>query len=801
MFSLLRKEFNSFFGSITGYLVIIIFLLATGLFLWVLPGSFNIIEGQRATLKGFFDLAPWLYLFLIPAITMRMFAEEKRTGTIEMLITRPLTAFQITFAKYLAALILVCISLAPTLLNFYSVYQLGNPAGNIDTGATWGSFAGLLFLASVYIGIGLFASIITGNQVVAFLTAITLSFIMYNGFSFLTGIDLSLPVQNFLLQLGIHEHYLSISRGIIDSRDIFYFLFATFIFLLLTRNMLRKTRLFATWNIKRAALLVLLLIGAYTSVSKRLFRIDLTAEKRYSLSHITKDILQNQNQPLGIEVYLAGNLPSGMKEFQESIIEKIEDMNAYSPYRLFHEVIDVYKISNEEERENTIKALTDAGIEPVNFGHKTTEGMSTKQIFPGIVISNRSQSVVVNLLKNNPLISSNDNLQHSIELLEYEFAAAIKGLQRTHKPRIAFLDKEGNATPYETGDIRYTLSESYEVVDRNTSEIFSDDTVKTLIIAAPTRSFTETEKLQIDQFIMKGGHVLWCVDPIQVSIDSLSKGHSTIAFEKGLNLRDQLFRYGIRLNTDILQDAFCLDYPINTAPPGKASQFTPAPFYYAPLALPNPNHPLSRNLNNVVIEFASSVSVVGNNTKATPILATSPYARSVQTPVEVSLFSATNPPDQRLFNQPNIPIGLLVEGRFESAFKNRMTSQYGVSDIIEKSPESKMIVIADGGIIKNKVRTRGGNAQILPLGYDQYSGRTFGNRDFLQNCIDYLTDDTSIMELRSRVVKLRMLDKVKIREEQLRWQLINTAVPLLFFILTGLAYALIRKKMYCKKRA
>lgn len=799
MFSLLKKELNSFFGSITGYLVIVIFLLATGLFLWVIPGSFNIIDGQRATLKVFFDLAPWLYLFLIPAITMRMFAEEKRTGTIEMLITRPITTFKITFAKYLAAFILVCISLAPTLLYFYSVYQLGNPVGNIDTGATWGSFAGLLLLASVYIGIGLFASIITSNQVIAFLTAITLSFICYNGFHFIAGFSMPLALQNFVLQMGIHEHYLSISRGVIDSRDFFYFLFATFVFLLLTRNMLRKTRLFATWNVKRAALLVLLLIGAYTTISQRLFRIDLTAEKRYSLSNITKEILSKQDQPLGIEVYLAGNLPAGMKEFQESIIEKIEDLNAYSPYRLFHEVIDVYKITNTEERQNTIEALINAGIEPVNFGHKTTEGMSTRQIFPGIVISNRNRSVVVNILQNNPLLHSDVNLQHSIELLEYEFTAAIRALQHERKPRVAFLEKEGNASQYETDDIRYTLNENYEVVDRTSNELYADDTVKTLIVAAPNAAFTETEKLHIDQFIMRGGKVLWCIDPVFVSIDSLSKGHSTLAFEKGLNLRDQLFRYGVRINPDILQDAFCLEYPINTGSPG---QFTPAPFYYTPLAVPNPNHPLSRNLNNVITEFASSVNAVGENTKATPVLSTSPYARKIQTPVEVSLYSAINPPDQRLFNEADIPIGMLLEGSFESAFKNRMTRQYGISIIIEESPASKMIVIADGSIIKNKVRSKNGKAQIpLPLGYDEYKGVTYGNRDFIQNCVDYLTDDTGIMELRSRVIKLRMLDKVKIREEQLKWQLINTAFPLLFFILAGLIYAFIRKRMYSQKHA
>jgi ABC-2 type transport system permease protein len=796
MYSLLKKELNSFFGSITGYLVISIFLLTTSLFLWVFPGGYNIIEGQRATLKGFFDLAPWLYLFLIPAITMRMFAEEKRTGTIEMLITRPLTPFHIILAKFFSALILVTISLIPTLLYFYSVYQLGNPAGNIDTGATWGSFAGLLLLASVYISIGLFASIVTSNQVISFLIAIALSFIAFTGFEFIAGTSLPIALQNILLNAGINEHYLSISRGVIDSRDLAYFLLTTYLFLLLTRFNLRKSKTFRTFNFKKNAFIILVFAAGITATSTRFFRIDLTAEKRYSLSDISMSILNKQNEPLAVEIYLAGNLPSGMKDFQESIIEKVEDLNAYSPHRIFHEVIDVYKINNKEERQNTIQALIDAGVQPVNFEHKTTEGLSTKQIFPGVVISNRSKSLVINLLKNNPVLNANENLKQSIELLEYEFARGIRTLQQEKKTRVAFLDKEGTASRHETGDLRYSLSENYEVVDRNIHQLFADDTVKTLIIGAPENKFTETEKIHIDQFIMRGGRVLWCMDPVTVHIDSLSTGHSTLAFEQGLNLRDQLFRYGVRLNPDLLQDAFCLEYPINTAPAGQSSKFTPAPFYYAPLALPNPNHPLSRNLNNVLTEFTSSVTAVGDDIKATPILGTSPYARSVQTPVEVSLYSATNPPDKRLFNEPNIPIAMLLEGRFQSSFKNRMTAQYGIENIEEQSNESKMIVIADGNIIKNKVRTRNGKTQILPLGYDQYSQRTFGNRDFLLNCVDYLTDDTGIMQLRSRVIKLRMLDKVKIRDEQLKWQLVNTVLPILFFLIMGIIFLIYRKKKY-----
>jgi len=201
-----------------------------------------------------------------------------------------------------------------------------------------------------------------------------------------------------------------------------------------------------------------------------------------------------------------------------------------------------------------------------------------------------------------------------------------------------------------------------------------------------------------------------------------------------------------------------------------------------------------------MVEFTSSIEAVGENSelRKSVILSTSPYARSIQTPVEVSLLSATNPPDQRFFNQPNIPIALLLEGKFQSAFQNRMTEQMGIprSELVKSSPDNKIIVIADGGIIKNKARVRNGQVQMQPLGYDQYSKQTFGNRDFLVNCIDYLSDDSGIMQLRSRVVKLRLLDKVKIRDQKIKWQLINTALPLAFFLIFGLVFSVLRKKKY-----
>ena len=242
MFSLLKKEISTFFNSITGYLVIVLFLVINGLFLWVFPGSMNIIDNGYASLQNYFIIAPWIFLFLIPAVTMRSFAEEKRSGTIEFIFTKPLTDLEIILAKYFASLLLILISIIPTLLYFLVIYFLGNPVGNLDTGGTWGSFIGLFFLAAIYCAIGIFSSSLSDNQIISLLIAIITCFIVYIGFDSISKLGVFESIGTFIIYLGIQEHYNSMSRGVIDSRDLVYFLSSIALFILLTQFKLKSKK-------------------------------------------------------------------------------------------------------------------------------------------------------------------------------------------------------------------------------------------------------------------------------------------------------------------------------------------------------------------------------------------------------------------------------------------------------------------------------------------------------------------------------------------------------------------------------
>jgi ABC-2 type transport system permease protein len=803
MYNLFIKEIKTFLGSLTGYLVVAVFLLVTGLFLWVFPGFYNIPENGYATLEGLFLLAPWVYLFLIPAITMRSFADEKRTGTIEILLTHPVADFQLVLAKFFAGLALVAFSLAPALIWFLSVYLLGNPVGNIDTGATWGSFIGLFFLAAIYVAIGVFASSLTDNQIISFIFAMAISFVFYLGLDFVASSGVNYIFEQILSWFSINTHYLSISRGVVDMRDMIYFFGMSLFFIYLTGILLRKGNLKSGRAKINLSVFVVSLIAVFTVSTNFLFRADLTADKRFSLSEVSKEIAAEINNVIDIEFFLVGELEPGLQKLQREVFEKIAVLNVYSSKPIRIKMVDPFGFSNTQKRSDFQTELIEKGIRPVNFNRKTEQGVSTRFIFPGAIISSGGKETAVNFLKNNPDFSYEVNFNHSVESVEFELINAFQNLMRIKKPTVAFLEGHEEFNRFEVLDFANSLSADFGV-KRITTAMLENDTneIDILIVAGPKKQFSEPEKFIIDQFVMNGGRVVWLIDPVQVSLDSLSNGYQTFSFPLDLNLDDLLFKYGVRLNYELLQDVDCAQILVNTAPGGGQPQWTLHPWYYSPLLTPADNHPLSRNLNRVYTEFVSSVDTVSGSKNLTKsvILSTSPYARRIKAPSSVSLENIKNPPARELFAQSFIPVGVVVEGEFTSVFENRMIENFGITanDFINKSKPTKMVVIGDAGLIANKVNYAQQPPKIQELGYDRVSKQTFGNKEFLLNTIYYLNDETGIMQLRSRTVHLRLLDKVKLREEKSYWQWLNLIVPLVVVFLFGAVYNIVRRFRYSR---
>lgn len=802
MYSIFKKEIYTFLGSLTGYLAVLVFLLITGLFLWVFPGAYNIPDAGYSTLEPFFSLAPWLYLFLVPAITMRFFAEEKRSGTIEILLTRPVTDFKLVLAKFLAALLLVIFSLLPTLLYFLSVYLLGNPAGNIDTGATWGAFAGLFFMATIYVAIGLFASSLTDNQIVSFITGMLFSFVFFLGFDFIASAGVPYMAGQILSWLSIQTHNLSVSRGVIDMRDMIYFLGMTIFFLYLTSLLIRKGK----WKQKRirgqfSGFIFVLLIIFFVS-GNFLFRIDLTSDKRYSLSPVSARMVSGFEHPAEVELFLSGRLEPGLQKLRQEIIEKIAVLNVYAEKPIRLKITDPYGIGNSDRRNRFIQEIADKGIVPTRLNQRTEQGVSSRLIFPGALVRYNGKETAVNFLKSNPDFSPEANLNHSAESVEFELISSFQKLMRRERPVLAFLEGHGEYNTYEVKDVSDNLRGDFQVIRVTVNDLKSRmKDIRILVVAGPQIPFTEQEKLVIDQFVMYGGKVMWLIDPVQVNADSLASGYQTFAFPRNLNLDDQLFRYGVRLNYELLQDVYCARIKVNTAMQGSPPQFTLHPWYYSPLLVPGDNHPATRHLNAVFTEFVSSLDTVSGNPECRKsiILSTSPNARRVKSPSSVSLENINNPPARELFNEAFIPVGAILEGKFTSVFRNRIVDTSGFpEEIKDESVPGKMVVVADGGLIANRVNYSTQPPGIAEAGNDRVSGITFGNREFLLNLIFYLNDEEGIMQLRNRSLSMRLLDKVRVREEKIFWQWLNVAAPLAFVVLLGLIFHKIRRYRFAR---
>lgn len=796
MFTLLRKEIAGFFSSLTGYIVMIVFLLANSLIMWVMPGQWNLLDSGYAGLDTLFVLSPWIFLFLVPAVTMRLFSEERHSGTIELLWSRPVGDGAIIYGKFLASVALVLLALLPCMMFVISVWILGETPGNLDRGGTAGSFIGLLMLAAVYSAIGLFASSLTGNQVIAFITAAVLSFIMFTAFDSLALLPGLSSISEEVSAIGINEHYKSISRGVLDIRDVAYFVFVTVLFCEAARISLRRSPLKKPLSVIAATAVACILISLVH------IRIDLTEDRRFTLAEPTMKILKEMDREVQVDVFLDGEMPVGFRKLRRSVGEYLDEFRINSGRKISYNFINPSGSSDRTERENYHNMLMSRGLMPVNVMASDGEGGRTqKKIFPSLTVTCGETVIPVNFLRNNPSLPAETNLLHSTEGLEYEIIQAIYTATADTIFTVAFIEGHGEMEELYVADLTLELAKFFNV-DRGVigGRAGIIDRYSAIIIAAPEKPFDEKDKFIIDQYIMNGGRVMWLAEEVNVNADSLTSG-STVALYEPLTFSDMLFRYGARINPVIVQDLECMLIPLKVNNPGGEAQYVPAPWIYYPLLRPSEEHPVTRNLNRVKAEFAGTVDTVGRDPgiKKSVLLASSGQSRIVSPPLVISLDEADAMPAEEMFNAGALPVAVLLEGTFSSVFTNRMTESLmgdAGKDIMKQSKPTKMIVIADGDIMRNEVSFQGGVAEPLTLGLDRYTMQTFGNKDFLVNCMNYLVNDNGLIEMRSREIQPRLLDQARIKSQRTMWQLVNTLLPVIIIILAGIAYNRLKRRHY-----
>lgn len=581
-------------------------------------------------------------------------------------------------------------------------------------------------------------------------------------------------------------------------------------------------------NIKRneivSLVIILVIIAMVNVIGSYLYtRFDLTSEKRYTLSDTSKEILKGLDDYVYFRVYLEGDFPAGFKKLRKETKEMLDEFRAYSKF-IDYEFINPSESNDRAEREDTYKILYQSGLNPYTATLQTNNGVQQIMVWPCALVSYREREFPVDFLSAQSGQKQETVLNNSAQDLEYKLISAVKDITQGNSSMVAFIEGHGELNEVETYDITKSIASKYAIkrisINEKTNALTHRDYDKdsnvvvrpiydAIVIAKPTLPFSEKDKFIIDQYIMYGGKVLWLLDHVKADMDSLQYAESMMGTTLNLNLDDQLFKYGVRLNNNLLLAYPCAQIGLVTGQ-GNNLQSALLPWYYFPLLSPASNHPIVKNIDVVKSDFTSSLETTTSapDIQKIPLLKTSDYTKISSAPVYISLNILNERPNKDMFPQRSQVTAYLLNGKFSSLFENRLPETLLKSNEIAFKNESKptsMIVVADGDIVRNQLAqldfAKKNNKRVgspLPLGYDQYTNNTYGNKQFVENAISYLIDGEGLINIHSRELKIRILDMNKVNSKQTRWQVLNVVLPSAIIILFGIILAYIRKKKYNK---
>ena len=527
------------------------------------------------------------------------------------------------------------------------------------------------------------------------------------------------------------------------------------------------------------------------------FRLDLTEEKRYTMSPATKTLLRDLKQPVTITVYLTGDFPPAFRRLEQGVRETLTEFQVYGGANLNYIFIDPSAASTEAARNQFYQSLIKKGLKPTNLGATENGKRVEKIIFPYAVVSVGGKDKSVLLLRGNQTAPADVRLNQSIEGLEYELASTIRTLVPALRKRIGVVEGHGELTNVQAGDMLGTWQQQYDVFRVTLSKVKDLSALDAIVVAQPKTPYSEDDKFKLDQFIIRGGRAMFFVDALRVDLDSVTRNGVALATPYNLNLDDLFFKYGLRLNQNLLLDLNSGQIPLVTGMDGNKPKIEPMPWQLYPLINKFSSHPITRNLDAVYLKFVGSLDTVkATGIRKTALMTTSRYTRVLPAPVPINFNDARLEPNPKLYQKGFQPVAYLLEGPFTSLFANRArpgTLQFQPEKPANAKP-SKILVLADGDFIRSEIDPKTGNP--YRLGFDRLANTEFANRELVLNATDFLLDETGLIAVRGKQITLRPLDKVKLAEQRRRWQLLNLGAPLVLLGLFGALRAWRRKRRY-----
>lgn len=553
-------------------------------------------------------------------------------------------------------------------------------------------------------------------------------------------------------------------------------------------------------NFKKIIVILAVLVGINITGHFIFKRFDLTADKRYTLSETSLQIVAEVKEPLYIDVFLEGNFPGEFKKLQTETQQLLEEFKAENPNVIFQ---FVNPLDEEVNRDETIQSFLERGLTPVNVTVNEKGQQTQEVVFPWAIATCGDKSIKVPLLKNMMGASTAEKIISSVQHLEYAFANAINTVSKEKQKRVAVIKGNGELHDILIADFVKSVRDNYYIgtftldsVAKNPAEALKYLKKYDLaVIAKPTEVFTDTEKQVLDQFIINGGKSLWLMDHVSMEMDSLMQTGENLAFPRDLNLNDMFFKYGIRIRPDLIKDLMNTPIALATGQQGSSTQYSQFPWFFSPAVYSESTNPIVSNLDVIKFEFANPIEPLKNDINKTVLLTSSKYSKLIGTPSEINLNMVEERPEQKEFaNGGNYPVAVLLEGKFHSVYENRVLA-FKDNTFKPIGKDNKMIVISDGDVIKNQLDK---NYQPLELGYDKWTNNLYANKEFLMNCVNYLLDDNGLINIRSKEVNLPMLDKEKVVENYTTAQIITVGLPLVVLLVFGLVFTFLRKRKYSK---